>query len=293
MATGATARARTKLDSVTFDQFLQDHKPLTDGDGRLDLTGVTLITPGALVPLAALCHAMARHGRDPLLVVDDLSVRRYLLRSGFVDEVSSVAELMPAITPAHARLYSRRHGSNPMLLEVTRVEKGSDLPALLDQIVWVLRYRLKYRKRDAFDVTTAISEICQNTFDHNRGTAGLIAMQVYSTSTGHFLEIGVSDNGDGLAVTLRRNSKIGPIRSDFAAIQKATELGTSEHDDPTRGTGLYHLLQITYRHQGSVQIRSGNSKVRYRMDQQKGWGFTVTSTPGVHVALTLPSKSAA
>lgn len=284
---------RTKLDSISFDRFLEDHQPLTNGDGRLDLTGVKLITPGALVPLAALCHAMAKVGKDPIILTDDDSVRRYLLRSGFVAEVDSVAQLEPRITPALTLLYSQLQGANPLLLEVTRIRNGAALPALLDRIVWVLRYRLKYRKRDAFDVTTAISEICQNTFDHNSGTAGLIAMQVYGKGEGRFLEIGVSDDGDGLAVTLRRNPKNGPIRTDADAIQKATELGTSEHDDPTRGTGLYHLLEITYQHRGSVQIRSGRSKVRYRMDRKQGWGFPVTPTPGVHVALTLPSKAAA
>jgi hypothetical protein len=293
MSTTRQTSRRTKLDSISFDRFLQDHQPLANGGDRLDLTGIKLITPGALVPLAALCHAMARVGKDPVIVTDDDSVRRYLLRSGFVAEVDSVAQLEPPITPALTLLYSQRQGANPLLLEVTRIGNGAALPALLDRIVWVLRYRLKYRKRDAFDVTTAISEICQNTFDHNSGTAGLIAMQVYGKGEGRFLEIGVSDDGDGLAVTLRRNPKNGPIRTDAEAIQKATELGTSEHDDPTRGTGLYHLLEITYQHQGSVQIRSGGSKVRYRMDRKTGWGFRVTPTPGVHVALMLPSKAAA
>lgn len=292
MLTSLRTPPRTKLDSVSFDRFLEDHRPLTDGDGRLDLKGVTLITPGALVPLAALCHAMAKVGKSPVILTDDDSVRRYLLRSGFVTEVSSVAVFEPQITPALAVLYSRWRGANPMILEVKRIANGAALPVLLDQIVWVLRYRLKYRKHDAYDVTTAISEICQNTFDHNSGTAGLIAMQVYGKGEKRFLEIGVSDDGVGLAATLRRNPKNGPILSDFEAIQTATELGTSEHDDLTRGTGLYHLLQITYRHKGSIQIRSGSSKVRYRMDRQRGWGFAVTPTPGVHVALTLPSKAA-
>jgi anti-anti-sigma regulatory factor/anti-sigma regulatory factor (Ser/Thr protein kinase) len=293
MTTALQTQPLTKLDSVSFDRFVRERQPLTNGDGRLDLNGITLITPAALVPLAALCHAMAKVGKDPQIVTGDESVRRYLLRSGFLREISSVTRIEPEITPALTLLYGLRQGSNPMLLEVTRINNGAALPELLDQIVWVLRYRLKYRKRDAFDVTMAISEICQNTFDHNSGTTGLIAMQVYGKGNSRFLEIGVSDDGDGLAVTLRRNSKNGPIRSDFEAIQRATELGSSEHDDPTRGTGLYHLLQITYRYKGSVQIRSGTSKVRYRMDRQQGWGFAVTPTPGVHVALTLPSKAAA
>lgn len=293
MSTEAQGKPKTKLDSISFDQFVQDHHPLTSGDGRLHLTGLTLITTGALVPLAALCRAMARVGKTPVIHTADYAVRRYLLRSQFVRAVQDVAQFEPQVSAAEEILYGQLHGSNPMLLEITRIDNGAALPALLDRIVRTLRYRLKYRKRDAFDITTAVSEICQNTFDHNRGTAGLIAMQVYGRGKKRFLEIAVSDDGEGLAATLRRNPRNAAIRTDLQAIQKATKLGTSEHDDPTRGTGLYHLLEITYQHQGSVQIRSGSSKVRYRMDMKRGWAFTVLPTPGVHVALTLPTKKKA
>ncbi len=214
------------------------------------------------------------------------------MRCGFFNVVWGVAKIEPEIGPLGSFRYNALRGSNPMLIEVTRIESGVALPALLDQIVWVLRYRLKYRKYDAFDVTTAVSEICQNTFDHNSGTAGFLAMQVYGQGAKRFLEIGVSDYGDGLAATLKRNPK-NVIASDLDAIKGATQLGISEHDDPTRGTGLYHLLEITYKHAGSVQIKSGSAKVRYRMDRRQGWAFPVPAAPGVHVALTLPSKTKA
>src|SRR5258706_2304955 len=118
-------------------------------------------------------------------------------------------------------------GSNPMLLEVTRVEGGDSLSDLLDRIVWVLRFRLKYRKHDAFDVTTAISEICQNAFDHNADTAGFVAMQGYGKADRRFLEIAGSDCGVGLAQTLGRNPKNGVIPNNLDAIQAATRLGIS------------------------------------------------------------------
>ena len=72
------------------------------------------------------------------------------------------------------------------------------------------------------------------------------------------VEIGVADYWrDGLAATLARNPKNRRIVSDLDTNQHATKLGTSEYDDPTRGTGLYHLLEIASKHGGSVQIRSG------------------------------------
>jgi len=290
MSLTASANAIKKLDSVSIDRLLREQDPFGSDGGSFDLRGVNLITPAALVQLAAACHAIAGMGRRPVFLIDNESVRSYLARCGFVNVLDGIAQIEPKMGAINSALYNFLRGSNPMLIEVTRIETGAALPALLDRIVWVLRHRLKYRKYDAFDVATAVSEICQNTFDHNAGTAGFVALQVYGQEANRFLEIAVSDHGNGLAVTLRRNLKNGPIDSDLAAIQMATKLGTSQHDDPTRGTGLYHLLEITYKHKGSVQIKSGSAKVRYRMDKREGWTFPVSPIPGVHVSMTLPSQ---
>jgi hypothetical protein len=276
-----------KLDSVSFDELLGTQDPFGTSEPLFDLKGVRLVTPAALVQLVAACHALASTGRMPTVALDDKSVRSYLARAGFVTALQDVARIEPPLPTA---TYGYLRGTNPMLIEVTKLDRGADLPDLLDRMVWVLRYRLKYRKFDAFDIVTAVSEVSQNTFDHNRNALGFVAMQVYGHGINTFLEIGVADIGDGLAATLRRNPKNPVIASDADAITMATRLGTSEHDDPTRGAGLFHLLEITYKHQGAVQIRSGSAKVRYRMDKRKGWQFNVAHMPGVQIALILPSR---
>jgi hypothetical protein len=227
-----------KLDATSFDEMLGNDL-FTHQNGSpvvFDLTGVKFVAPSALVQLAAACHALARNGRKPKIAIDVDAVRSYVARAGFVSVIEDVAEMEPFMSPF---LYGSRRGANPLLIEVTRVKSGNELPDLLDQIVWVLRNRLKYKKFDAFDVATAISEICQNTFDHNQYTCGFLAMQVYG-----------------------------------------------------KGSRLHHLLELTYKHEGSVQIRSGAAKVRYRMDKRKGWFFSVPLMPGVQVALQLRSKAA-
>lgn len=277
----------TKLDTVTFDTLLREQDPFGSGKRKFDLRSIQWISPAALTQLAAAVYALSANGPAPEIVIEQESVRTYLLRAGFFDVIETVAKIDPEIS-APIR-YEILRGSNPMLIEVTKIENGADLPELLDKIVWVLRHRLKYRKYDAFDVAMGLSEICQNTFDHNHGTCGFLALQVYGRGAKRFLEMGVSDYGEGITATLRRNPK-NNITSDIQAIQAATRLGTSEHDDPTRGTGLFHLLEIAYKHQGSVQIRTGRGKVRFRMDKKIGWTFSVPPAPGVQVAITLPAK---
>lgn len=281
-----------KLDSISFDRLLCQQNPFGSAVPTFDLTGIELVTPCALVQLAAACYALAHAGRMPTIVVDDVNVCTYLMRARFIQVVEPVAQFVPDVSStSHA--YDGLQGASSVLIEITPIESGQQLSDLLDRIITVLRDRLLYPKYDAFDVAMAVSEICQNTLDHNAQACGFLAMQAYSGRTNRFLEIGVADYGNGLTASLQRNPKNPSMLTDQQAIELATELGSSEYDDITRGTGLYHLLEIAYRHCGSVQIRSGAAKMRYRMDQRRGWGFIVQPMPGVHIAFTLPAKGTA
>jgi hypothetical protein len=279
-----------KLDSVTFDSLVQDPGLFRAPNPLFDLTRVELITPAAIVQLVAACYALFENGKSPTVVIPDQGVRSYLMRAGFDTALEGVASVQPS---SFSNSYRRRRRSNPMLIEVTKIGGCSDLPDVLDQIVDVLIGTLGYEQYDAFDVGTAVSEVSQNIFDHNadRKSYGFLAMQVYGTGTRRFLEIGIADCGAGLTTSLSRNPNNGSIQTDSQAILKAVELGTSEYDDPTRGSGLFHLLQLAYRNAGCVQIRSGAAKVRYRGDKRQGWAFDVGHLPGVQVALILGSRS--
>lgn len=280
----------TKIDANTFDRFLSGRNPFEGGPCAFDLSEVAFISPSGMVQITAACHALSLNGQKPCITVADHSVRGYLLRSGFFSAVDGVATITPPLPRVLTAMSEYQRGTNPVLIEVTRIASGSGLPNLLDRIVSVLQHRLKYKKQDAFDIAVAISELSQNTFDHNAGSCGFLAMQVYGKGAKRFLEVAVADYGGGLTATLTRNPKYHDIRSDVQAIRRAIQPGVSEHDDPTRGTGLYHLVEITYRHQGSVQIRSGRGKVHFRMDKKVGYEFSVPLVPGVQVSLSLPAK---
>jgi hypothetical protein len=233
--------SKFKLDAVTFDTLLKRQNPFQSANCTFDLTGVQFIAPSALVQLAAACYCLSRDGRQTTILVDDEDVRTCLLRSGFVQVVQTVVRFQPRMSGMLTLTYDYIKGSNPLLIEVTKIQSGTELPDLLNRVVHVLRYRLKYKKNDAFDVAIAVSEICQNTFDHNTHASGFFAMQVYQK---RFLEIGVADYGDGLAATLRRNPDNLPVASDREAIYQATQLGTSEFSDRTRGTGFFRSCQV-------------------------------------------------
>ena len=138
----------------------------------------------------------------------------------------------------------------------------------------------------------AISEVCQNVFDHNSGICGFIAMQVYKTERGSFLQVGISDYGAGLWESLKRNRKNKGICSHSEAIDYATRPLTSEYDDPIRGTGLYHLLNIMKKHSGIVQIQTGCGIVRYGLHKKITFDSDTTQyLEGVHIAMDLNAKA--
>jgi anti-sigma regulatory factor (Ser/Thr protein kinase) len=259
------------------------HRP----DGRVEVRAGARLTPAALVQLAAACYALWQAGRQPVLRVDEAAVRRDLWRCGFVQVVHPVTTLEPPLVIAPGA--DQEPQTSPLLLNVTRLATSADLPALLERIIEILRQRLHYRPDDACDVATAVSELCQNTFDHNAHAGAFLAMQVASWADPRCLEIAIADDGAGLAATLRRNPHHAPLASDLEAIQVAVQRGTSAYDDPTRGTGLYHLLALIAKQAGVVQIRSGTATVRYQRDQPQAWASAVPWRPGVHVTLTLPT----
>lgn len=283
----------TKLDAVTFDDLLRQQDPFGDPGCLFRLGRATFISPAGMVQLAAACYGLYRIGRQPVINLSNGSgMPTFLLRANFESVVNGIVRFDPPFKREFLGLYNSRLGTNPLLIEVTKLELGSELPALLDRIVDALRDELHYPKEAAFDVAIAISEAGQNTFDHNGQTCGFIAMQVYGRQDRPFLEIGISDCGDGLITSLQRNPNTPPFNSDQEAIAYATQAGTSEFSDPTRGQGLCRLIEIAFRYGGSVQIRSDAGVVRFRMDRRQGWAFSVPLMPGVHIALTLPGHLA-
>jgi hypothetical protein len=234
----------TPVDVVWCDPRLGAPGLWHCSDGRVEVRAGVRLTPATLVQLASACYALRQAGHDPVFRADDAAVHEYSWRCAFFAVVHPVARIEPPVPMAIAPPGEPERRASPLLLDVTRLETSADLPPLLDQILRVLRQRLPYRTNDACDVTTAVSELCQNIFDHNAQTSGFVAMQVMGCRGHRHLEVGVADYGAGLAATLQRNPQHAPLASDLEAIHLAVQRGTSASADPTRGTGLYHLLAL-------------------------------------------------
>jgi len=280
-----------KLTPITFNKFLYEHDPYGKKTVEIDLSQAQFISPAVLTQLSALCYYLNVLLKKQVIVKLNPKIWLYLMRAGFIPSIRPVARIEPEEIQ-FAKYYEVLQGSNPFLVEVTKIENADILPRLFDRIVNTLQERLKYPNNEAYDVVTAISEVCQNIFDHNSGICGFIAMQVYKAKQGSFLQIGISDYSMGLWESLKRNRKNRGISSHSEAIDYATRPLTSEYDDPTRGTGLYHLLNIVKKHSGVVQIHTGCGIVRYGLEKKIIFDSDTTQyLEGVHISLDINAKA--
>jgi hypothetical protein len=87
----------TKLDSNSFDDLLREQIPFQTGQACFDLRGIKFISPAGLVQTAAATYILAQEHMRPRILVDDDTVRSYLVRAGFAAAVQPVADILPPL----------------------------------------------------------------------------------------------------------------------------------------------------------------------------------------------------
>jgi anti-sigma regulatory factor (Ser/Thr protein kinase) len=279
-----------KLHYATFDDLLRKQDPFSKDLPIFDLQKVRMITPSGLAQLAAACHALNLQGKRPKIILPNGDVRSYVVRTGLSKIISPVADIYPPLPKLSFAFFDYFKGKNPRLLELTKIQNSDDIPEAVQKIEKELCSEFNYSSRQSRKIRNAISEICENTFDHNTGCCGFISMQVYQNKKegGMFLEIAVADHGIGLLNTLRSNPKNDGIRDDQSAIIESLKQGVSRFpDDPTHGTGLYHLKQTMDEFGEHLNIRSGTAKVHFKIKSAQTFSFVVPAMPGVQICFSL------
>jgi len=279
----ASPSAPEKIDSVTFDRLLAQQDPVETG--LFDLRATGFIAPSGLVNLGLAIEASTKVNTEVQLLLRDDSLCTYLARSGFLIALPPACRIEPEVADLY-HAYDHRIGRSPMLIEVTRLYDRDALDVLLDRTIDTVAH-VRHRRNDALDVAALLSELGGNLLEHGGGS-GLLALQVYREGSDSFLELAIGDLGPGIRASLQRNPQIGRLAGDLQAIQHAVRPMISGSTEPARGSGLYQLLRLTREHGGSVQIRSGAAKARWRADRPHGFGFDTPFLAGTQISFTLP-----
>lgn len=195
---------------------------------------------------------------------DEVGTMGYLNRMGFFDCLDPRIDIEPE-RPfiSRAALY---RGENPMLVEITRINRGvrdDELPTRLSGVVKeACKSRVDVEELGGA-VWTIFAELIQNIFDHSDTQLdGYAALQVYQG--GNKVSVAVSDSGRGIMDTLRpalrtEFPKLANL-SDAEVLVEIFRQGVSRHG-ADRGCGLRGCAAKAVKFAATLDVRLPNQRV--------------------------------
>ncbi len=284
------------LNVIALDGFLPllfRHAP-AGSHVTIDLRGLHYIDLFSAIGILHCCGELVetRHCGVRLLISDD-GACSFLPRMGFLTCIPDGVEVVHSFTDTRLQWEDGYRGTNAKFLEITPITSGPIVDGILDLLINVVHYNLRYRMNEALDLAQAFSEISRNVLDHNPGGAhGFAAMQVCRGSGGRYLQFVVADRGLGILTTLRKNVTFARLRSDNEAIIAGTKPGVSEFgEEAARGNGLHLLTQMVAQHGAQVHIRSGAGRVFWGPYARDGLDINVPNMQGVQISLRFPART--
>jgi hypothetical protein len=145
---------------------------------EIDLLGFDFISPTVIAMLVSTIRYSGNAGFRPLVKVDDISVRSYLARTRCLLEILPFADIEPEIPASDLASVPNTWGSNNELIEATPIDRGA-LQTIPNSVITLIHTNFQFPAIHAYEIASAVSEICQNTIDHNQKECGFFAMQVY------------------------------------------------------------------------------------------------------------------
>jgi ABC-type transporter Mla MlaB component/anti-sigma regulatory factor (Ser/Thr protein kinase) len=184
-------------------------------------------------------------------------------------------------------LIGRPAVENESLIEVCEISGRTDVENALTRVelrvVSILEGELNYSVREITWFKNVIAELCHNIVDHS-GDRGYLAAQRYTNhkQDRKFAVISVCDLGIGIRESLAARYDVSSW-SHGMAISNAVKKTFSR--DTARGLGLYVVRTICDDCDGTLHIRSGDSRVYFRGNRSKV--YNSGKFPGSQISITL------
>ena len=278
-----------KLTPRTADNLIVEflsyvHRATPGEDLRVDLRALHFIDPYGLL---ALC-LLARYGRTiaqrvVLHLPVSYALRTYLGRVRFAEAMDGVDLIGPTLLINQ----EREKTESEALLEITRIEERVDVEAVLGKIgqrvETILAEELRYTEVEISQFKNVVAELCHNILDHSDNWGYLTAQRYTDPRSGRkYVVIGVGDLGIGIKKSLSVRYESAEWSHGQAIVNS---LKKHFSRDTSRGLGLYIVNQICNRYNGSLHIRSGDTRVYIR--GQRHWEHVSTHFPGTQIAIAL------
>ena len=252
---------------------------------RFDLSALGFVDPYGMALLCLIARRLSRQYWDiDCVLPNNPDVESYLTRMGVFGYVKEGATLprdpqtgKPAV-------------ENESLIEVCEVSERSDVEVVLGRVESrvgsILERELNYSVKEITWFKNVIAELCHNIVDHS-GDRGYLAAQRYTNNKlgRKFAIIAVCDLGIGIRESLAQRYDVSAW-SHGMAISNAVKKTFSR--DTARGLGLYVVRTICDDCNGSLHIRSGDSRVYFRGKNART--YESGEFPGSQVSITLYEK---
>ncbi|HEY1405529.1 MAG TPA: ATP-binding protein [Spirochaetota bacterium] len=275
-----------------FERALQSWEGIVaQSNGVIDMSAVKFIEPYSLTGLLLLGRNYLRTtGTKPALTEMSLPVHQYLSRMDFFDK-GIYRELQEL--PKGKKL--SRSSESRKVIELTDIpNKERESVKAIGDAVTLFRKRashiLKFfmTENTADMLVTAISELCQNVFEHSLDS-GYFAAQAYDYERAHIVRLVIADSGIGI------EESFASKRAEIT--ERGAELIHRAFTTPISGKrqfgyGLCQVNAIVGRLSGSLFIRSGDSSVAVVNKESRHGTFLkngLTPFPGTQISITLSS----
>jgi len=262
-----------------------------DFSHAIDLRHTIFIDPYGMVGLLEVGEFLQSKGiRKTIHLPESEEVIKYLERMDFFRYAGRYFRLKPKGLNLPDK-YSRSVFSD-VLLEITPVVGSDDIHFIVGKVKErankILKKHLLYDDRAIDGFIVALSEVCQNIFEHseNRGFVG-IQKYHFQNMNKNVVKIAVMDLGIGFRNSLKARFK---TKDDIDAIGKALFHGASRYSETGRGHGLAAVRRFINQWNGLLSIRSGKA----RFSIIPGWGrgkeqeHNLTHFPGAQINILLP-----
>ena len=248
----------------------------------LDLSRLGFVDPYGMAMLCLLGRKLSQQFWDiDCVLPKNPDIESYLTRMGVFgllrDGVSFSGELEMGRAPVE----------NESLIEVCEISTRFDVETVLTRVESrvgsILEGELNYSVKEISWFKNVIAELCHNVVDHSGDQGYLVAQRYTNHKLGRkFAMIAVCDLGIGIRESLATRYDVSEW-SHEKAITNAVKKTFSR--DTARGLGLYVVRTICDDCDGSLHIRSGDSRVYFRGSRSRV--YPSGNFPGSQVCITL------
>jgi hypothetical protein len=279
-------------DIFAFEKILQIQGKLQEKDAVVDLSRVSFIEPYSMAGLLLLGRNHVRNTGEKIIADRiPLQIHQYLARMDFFTK-----GVYTEAKPLDKKKLLSRSSFSKRVIECTEIpNKERDSVKAIGDAVALFRKRasniLKFFMADntADMLVTAISELCQNVFEHSLDS-GFLTVQSYDFERAHIVRLVIADSGIGIEESFAGKENRFPEKG-AALIHRAVS-STISSKRPF-GYGLCQVSEIVSRLGGSLFIRSAAASVAIINRGSRRGTFLkegLAFFPGTQVSITLSSE---